>query len=251
MAKKLLVLLTVLTLLVFGACKRDEAVTDTGTTDTAITTDTSMTSGDTGMTDTGMTDTMTTDTMATDTMGTDTSGTSGIYGQGSSQGGGTYGGGYASPGLQHYGESTSYGRGAYNERSGAGSYGQGTQGFRGRGPKGYARSDERLREDLCEKLTDDPYIDASEIDLTVSSGTVTIEGDVESRWMKHRIEDLVDSCQGVKTIENKLRVAGLRSDDESRSASRSNPSGTTGTTTGTGASGTTGTPTGESKTSRH
>jgi hypothetical protein len=37
-------------------------------------------------------------------------------------------------------------------------YGEPTpsRGFAGRGPKGYQRSDERIREDICERLADDP-----------------------------------------------------------------------------------------------
>ena len=36
--------------------------------------------------------------------------------------------------------------------------------FQGRGPKSYARSDERLRELICERLLDDPLVDASDLD---------------------------------------------------------------------------------------
>lgn len=37
----------------------------------------------------------------------------------------------------------------------------------GRGPKGYQRSDERIREDVCDRLTEHPAIDASEIEVEV------------------------------------------------------------------------------------
>lgn len=48
--------------------------------------------------------------------------------------------------------------------------------YRGVGPKGYTRSDERLAEEICERLTDHPRIDASEIDVQVSRGEVTLTG---------------------------------------------------------------------------
>lgn len=73
MAKKFLVFLAMLTLVVSVACKKEETHIDTGT-DTVVT-ETSATAGTTDVTtDTSM---MTTDTMATDTMATDTSATSG------------------------------------------------------------------------------------------------------------------------------------------------------------------------------
>ena len=39
--------------------------------------------------------------------------------------------------------------------------------YRGRGPRGYTRSDERLLETVCEQLTDDPRIDATELVFAV------------------------------------------------------------------------------------
>ena len=80
------------------------------------------------------------------------------------------------------------------------------QNFRGHGPQGYERSDERLTEDICERMTDDPDIDPREVRVQVSSGVVTLEGRVDDRWMKHHIEDLVDACSGVKSIDNRIRV---------------------------------------------
>ncbi len=77
---------------------------------------------------------------------------------------------------------------------------------RGHGPKGYARSDERLREAICERLLDDPDIDAREITVEVKDGVVTLEGHVANRLSKHIIEDLVDACGGVRDIRNLIAV---------------------------------------------
>ena len=52
---------------------------------------------------------------------------------------------------------------------------------RGRGPKGYTRSDDRIREDVNDRLSDDPFIDASEVEVSVSSCEVTLSGTVDSR----------------------------------------------------------------------
>jgi len=83
---------------------------------------------------------------------------------------------------------------------------QSTVNYRGRGPKGYQRSDERILEDICERLTEDPFIDASDIHIEVVGGRVTLEGQVYNRAMKHRAEDLVADCTGVKDIDNRLTL---------------------------------------------
>ncbi|WP_046863653.1 BON domain-containing protein [Microvirga massiliensis] len=77
---------------------------------------------------------------------------------------------------------------------------------RGRGPKGYTRSDDRIREDVCERLTDDPYVDASEIDVSVSNREVTLSGTVDSREAKRRAEDCAERISGVTHVQNNLRV---------------------------------------------
>jgi osmotically-inducible protein OsmY len=92
-------------------------------------------------------------------------------------------------------------------RSGFGSEGYGESGaHRGKGPKGYTRSDERLKEVICEKLTDDPMIDASEINIEVTGQTVKLTGTVDDRSTKYEVEELVERCGGVKDIDNQLRV---------------------------------------------
>jgi hypothetical protein len=78
--------------------------------------------------------------------------------------------------------------------------------YSGRGPKGYQRSDERLRDDICERLTADPDIDATEIEVSVQSGEVTLEGSVRERRMKREAEDCVESIFGVRDIHNRIRV---------------------------------------------
>lgn len=92
-----------------------------------------------------------------------------------------------------------YGRGGEMSTYGAGQ-------FRGRGPKGYRRSDERIREDVCESLTEDERIDATNVEVQVKDCEVTLTGTVNSREEKRRAEDLIDSLPGVRDINNNLRV---------------------------------------------
>lgn len=78
--------------------------------------------------------------------------------------------------------------------------------YYGRGPSGYTRSDERIREDVCDRLTDNPHVDASSIQVMVEAGVVTLQGEVPDRQMKHRAEDCAERISGVKDVENRLRV---------------------------------------------
>lgn len=77
--------------------------------------------------------------------------------------------------------------------------------LRGRGPKGYRRSDERIKEDVNDRLSDG-YLDATDIDVAVANGDVTLTGSVFSRIDKRRAEDLAESVSGVTNVENRLRV---------------------------------------------
>jgi osmotically-inducible protein OsmY len=76
----------------------------------------------------------------------------------------------------------------------------------GRGPRGYQRSDERIREDVNDRLTEDWYVDASDIEVSVNNGTVMLSGRVDSRDEKRRAEDIVESVTGVKDVSNQLSV---------------------------------------------
>jgi hypothetical protein len=75
------------------------------------------------------------------------------------------------------------------------------------GPKGYQRSDERLREDISERLMEAYEIDSSEVTVQVLGGKVVLEGTVPDRYMKHAIEDLADAAPGVQDVDNRIRVA--------------------------------------------
>jgi hypothetical protein len=78
--------------------------------------------------------------------------------------------------------------------------------YAGRGPKGYQRSDERIRETVSEALARDGDLDASEIEVSVERGEVTLNGSVPNRWSKRLAEDLAQDLPGVKELHNRLRV---------------------------------------------
>ncbi len=75
-----------------------------------------------------------------------------------------------------------------------------------RGPKGYVRSDPRIYEDVCELLAWSRDVDASDIEVTVKSGEVTLSGSVPERRMKMMAEMMIDRVPGVVDIHNRMRV---------------------------------------------
>lgn len=88
--------------------------------------------------------------------------------------------------------------------------GDGTGRHAGKGPKGYRRSDERIRETVSEVLARDGDLDASEIEVSVNEGEVTLEGSVPNRWSKRLAEDLIYVQPGVRDVHNRLRVQERR-----------------------------------------
>lgn len=83
--------------------------------------------------------------------------------------------------------------------------GQGS--FRGMGPKGYQRSDARISEDVHDRLTDDHWLDARAITVSVASGEITLAGTVDSRESKRRAERITEDVPGVRHVQNNLRVS--------------------------------------------
>lgn len=154
----------------------------------------------------------------------------GSYGQpGYGQGG--YGRGPRAPGRDAslrdengYGRTPAYGpSGGGGQRTGM--QDRARESFRGRGPRSYTRSDERITEDLNERLTQDDLLDATDIAVQVSGGVATLQGTVEQRWMKHHAEDLAESCSGIRDVRNEIRVGGSAPSSASSSSSTATRTG--------------------------
>jgi hypothetical protein len=103
--------------------------------------------------------------------------------------------------------------------------------FVGVPPKGYVRSDTRIREDVCDALMEDGVIDVRDVEITVASGEVTLTGTVADRWSKRQLEQIVESCLGVRDVRNNLRVP--RSDETADEANASRTSARSSQTQGT------------------
>jgi osmotically-inducible protein OsmY len=101
------------------------------------------------------------------------------------------------------------------DTSRSGQWGSKVESMRGKGPKGYRRSDERIQEELNDTLTDDDMLDASDIEVTVKNGEVTLSGTVNSREAKHRAEDIAEGISGIVNVENRIRVSAATSETKS------------------------------------
>jgi hypothetical protein len=119
-----------------------------------------------------------------------------------------HGGGFGNRGLGS--AFSGYGAGSY--AGGMGPYSGGMGGysergrFSGRGPKGWVRSDDRIRDDINERLTDHPGIDAYEVEVQVKNGEVTLTGTVDDRVAKRLAEDIAQNVSGVKDVHNQVRI---------------------------------------------
>lgn len=76
----------------------------------------------------------------------------------------------------------------------------------GKGPRDYTRSDERLFEEVCDRMAQDGQLDASDIDVEVANGEVTLMGSVANRQAKRRAEDIADAVHGVRDVHNLLHL---------------------------------------------
>ncbi len=80
--------------------------------------------------------------------------------------------------------------------------------YTGYGPRGYHHSDERIKEDVCDLLTQSGEIDASDMEVSVKNGEVTLQGTVDRRWTKRAAEALADTVYGVADVHNELHIRG-------------------------------------------
>lgn len=80
----------------------------------------------------------------------------------------------------------------------------------GKGPKGYKRSDDRILEDVSDALYRCYEVDATEIEVSVEAGVVTLKGFVDSRISKKAAEMTIESIPGVRDVNNQLVIARHR-----------------------------------------
>lgn len=72
--------------------------------------------------------------------------------------------------------------------------------YRGLGPRGYIRSDQRIYEN--------PLIDASDVAVSVRDRTVTLAGSIGNLQALSQVEEIAREVTGVASVRNDLIVAG-------------------------------------------
>ncbi len=115
--------------------------------------------------------------------------------------GGRTGRGESTTAREHWGghgfQGTDMGMGARDDERGP---------HYGKGPKGYQRSDARIHDEVCEAIAHQGHIDASDVEVTVESGVVTLNGTVTHRGDKRGLEHLLERLRGVDEVRNELRL---------------------------------------------
>lgn len=85
--------------------------------------------------------------------------------------------------------------------------------FTGFGPKNYKRSDDRIYEEVCDKLMRHRDIDASTIGVKVENGVVFLSGKVTARKTKKMAEQVIEDLPGVQDVRNELSVIKAESSE--------------------------------------
>ncbi len=69
--------------------------------------------------------------------------------------------------------------------------------------------DERIRQDVCDRLVQFGPADCVALDVSVSGGIVTVAGDLASREQHQRLLEVIRSVAGVRDVVDQLRVGEL------------------------------------------
>ena len=78
--------------------------------------------------------------------------------------------------------------------------------FAGKGPKGWQRSDEHIRDAVCSTLTWHRDVDPSDIEIGVVHGAVMLSGTIADAVQKRLVESIVSGVVGVREIQSEIHV---------------------------------------------
>lgn len=74
----------------------------------------------------------------------------------------------------------------------------------GKGPRGWTLRDDRVIEEVSDRLMDDRLLDARHIEVSASAGVVTLEGEVPGASDVAHAEMLARQAPGVQGVINRL-----------------------------------------------
>ncbi len=78
--------------------------------------------------------------------------------------------------------------------------------YSGKGPKGYKRSIDKIKDEACEILARDFELDASNIEVEIKENFLFLKGFVFSRQDKKKAESLVEDISGIDDVQNQLQI---------------------------------------------
>ncbi|WP_437555519.1 BON domain-containing protein [Sorangium sp. So ce367] len=81
-----------------------------------------------------------------------------------------------------------------------------------------------MREDICDQISDQPDLDASDVEVKVQSGEVILSGTVRERRFKHQLEALAERISGVVDVRNEIRLHREQQQGEARTSAGSSSS---------------------------
>jgi osmotically-inducible protein OsmY len=84
--------------------------------------------------------------------------------------------------------------------------------FRGVGPRTHHEEDEELREMICERLADDPHLDASDILVRVIDNEAILDGAVDSERDARHAYDIAIDTPGIVHVRDRLETHRSRRD---------------------------------------
>lgn len=88
-----------------------------------------------------------------------------------------------------------FGEKFWNERDYAGS------------PADSSVSDQMIFEAVCDSLTDNPFVDATGIEVAVSQGVVYLRGYIANRNQKREAQEAIEFLEGVRDVMNELKIS--------------------------------------------
>jgi len=86
-----------------------------------------------------------------------------------------------------------------------------SRGFGGVGSRGYKRPDGRIEEEVVQRLEEADWVDATDVEVEVADGVVTLAGEVETREERRAAADVAAEVAGVVDVINRLRSRQRRS----------------------------------------
>lgn len=78
-------------------------------------------------------------------------------------------------------------------------------GMASRMPKNYRRPDERVLDNVCERLAMHPGVDVFDVTVHIEAGVIRLGGTVKDRYERRLVEKITEGVWGVRDIENGVR----------------------------------------------